>query len=227
MYFRCFSTIESLFPVQDVWTSAAFTVAMSCPLCREGARLARLPSDPLLALTELTHLVAAAAGVHVAPAPAVILGPVHEEPGAGVVRALSKELAIVVARQQVRRRARDRPQRAREVIGLGPSPLEPVGGALDAGVAHRVRGLGADEFDIFRRRPLRLRDVREGAPDGLTQGHAPAMYLRGLLGTALGFGEEPLRLGGRQKASLPRELDEVGVPLDVLVTGRFQRYADL
>src|SRR6185436_11912479 len=87
MCFRCFSTIESLSPVQEVWTSAAFTVAIPAPFA-EGARLARLARDALLTLAELADLIPAAACRHVAPPPAVVLGAVDEEPGAGVVRAL-------------------------------------------------------------------------------------------------------------------------------------------
>src|SRR6185503_19153661 len=87
MYFRCFSTIESLSPVHATWTSAAFTFAIYAPFAR-GARLARRSGNPFLALAEVTHLVAAAAGIHVAPASAVILGAVDEKPCARVVGTL-------------------------------------------------------------------------------------------------------------------------------------------
>src|SRR5437762_14350880 len=40
MYFRCRSTIESLLPVQPVWTSAAFTFAM--PTSPPSSRLRTL-----------------------------------------------------------------------------------------------------------------------------------------------------------------------------------------
>src|SRR5207244_3034439 len=90
MYLRCFSTIESLSPVHATWTRAAFTFAICCPLC-EGARLTRPRGEPLLALAELAHLVAATAGIHVAPAATVVLRTIEEQPRAGVVGALAQQ----------------------------------------------------------------------------------------------------------------------------------------
>src|SRR2546428_3153693 len=101
MYLRCFSTIESLSPVQPTWTSAAFTFAIRLPpslralgYCAAGrsSRAASLPRsrrDALLTFPIFTHLVAGAAGIHLAPAAAVGLGAIDEEPRAGVVRALA------------------------------------------------------------------------------------------------------------------------------------------
>src|SRR2546428_248605 len=148
MYLRCFSTIESLSPVQPTWTRAAFTFAICLPpslralgYCAAGrssgaASLARSRSDSLLALSVFTHLVARAAGVHVAPAAAVVLGAIDEEPRAGVVRALAQQRAVLLMDQHVRDGAGDRPERALKIIGVGPVPAEAISASDETRVTH-------------------------------------------------------------------------------------------
>src|SRR5438477_12779592 len=106
-------------------------------------RLSRSPRFSFLPLAEFAHLIAAATAVHVAPASAVILAAVDEEPGTGRIGALAEVRTVLAACEEIRRRARDRPEPPRELIGLRPFPTETTFGLRTLSVAKRVRRLAA------------------------------------------------------------------------------------
>src|SRR5439155_18667613 len=186
-----------------------------CLACRVLAGAGRSP----LSLPELADLVSRAAAVHVAPAAAVILRAIDEQPCARVVRAFAEKRALPLARQNHARRPRDRPDHTREVVGLGPKPLEPRRGLHDPRVRERIRGLRAEQFDVLASRFLLMRDARERAPDRVAERDRALEHVRRLHRIALRPGEQRLRVGRAQRVGQPQDFDDVRVRLKVLVTG--------
>jgi len=84
-----------------------------------------------------------------------------------------------------------------------------------------VRGFATNELDIVSRRIFALDDPFERAKRGLTKGYGTSMYLGGLFGTALSLGDQPAGFGRLEQTGKARELDHVGICLDVLVAGAF------